>query len=523
MKVIFKRLPFVLLVVLLVSVWTSVSVGAADAACTGDSHAWQYTVANGTLQCTCACGATELEAEQNAEGGPVVYIGTCADAGQANGDGMTAMSAIETPAALANLLGSYKAGGAPKPVTVVVVGVFSADAAFSIDAGNQVTFTSVWDGTDYASEENGYARLYLNANVHCYNDIVFDRVTFAHPKAARCIGMNGYDLTATNVQYYSGGKMITSIKSTAMYAILSGDLLDATHTGSDLADLDQTITVDSGMWICIDVGCYRSITSSAFLDMSGKVTVNISGDAQVINRASGAPWKYRGLSAAGQILSADGLDVVYNISGGTFVLNEGLNVVGRDSQAPAEGSVRNIAATYNITGGDFGDCAVYATVRPALTNSIPTVGKVVFNVTEGVNLGAYDIDTEKDAYRVIPKEPATEEKTELAASATAAIYSDGTATLRVTATPTIASGATVECHGVFFAPAKYADSYTVNGQFVKKDGAPADGERFSADLVGIPENAYDVDIYVWAFVKLEGVSDLVVCPVGPVSVRKLVK
>lgn len=113
--------------------------------------------------------------------------------------------------------------------------------------------------------------------------------------------------------------------------------------------------------------------------------------------------------------------------------------------------------------------------------------------------------------------------TSLTATASAATYASGTATLRVTATPTVTEGMEVERYGVFFAPAKYADSYATNGQVVVKEGAIASGKPFFADLTDIPESAYDVKIYAWAFVKLVGVSDPVVCPLDPVSIHDIVK
>ena len=113
--------------------------------------------------------------------------------------------------------------------------------------------------------------------------------------------------------------------------------------------------------------------------------------------------------------------------------------------------------------------------------------------------------------------------TSLTAKVSAATYASGTATLRVTATPTVTEGMEVERYGVFFAPAKYADSYATNGQVVVKEGAIASGKPFVADLTDIPESAYDVKIYAWAFVKLVGVSDLVVCPLDPVSIHDIVK
>ena len=115
------------------------------------------------------------------------------------------------------------------------------------------------------------------------------------------------------------------------------------------------------------------------------------------------------------------------------------------------------------------------------------------------------------------------EPTSLTAKVSAATYANGTATLRVTATPTVTEGMEVERYGVFFAPAKYADSYATNGQVVVKEGAIASGKPFVADLTDIPESAYDVKIYAWAFVKLVGVSDLVVCPLDPVSIHDIVK
>ena len=93
----------------------------------------------------------------------------------------------------------------------------------------------------------------------------------------------------------------------------------------------------------------------------------------------------------------------------------------------------------------------------------------------------------------------------------------------MTATPTVTEGMEVERYGVFFAPAKYADSYTVNGQVVSKEGALDSGAPFSADLTDIPESAYDVKIYAWAFVKVAGFKDLTVCPIDPISIRELVK
>ena len=115
------------------------------------------------------------------------------------------------------------------------------------------------------------------------------------------------------------------------------------------------------------------------------------------------------------------------------------------------------------------------------------------------------------------------EPTSLTAKVSAATYANGTATLRVTTTPTVTEGMEVERYGVFFAPAKYADSYATNGQIVAKDGTLEDGKSFAADLIDIPESAYDVKIYAWAFVKLVGVSDLVVCPLDPVSIHDIVK
>ena len=115
------------------------------------------------------------------------------------------------------------------------------------------------------------------------------------------------------------------------------------------------------------------------------------------------------------------------------------------------------------------------------------------------------------------------EPTTLTAKVSAATYASGTATLRVTATPTVTEGMEVERYGVFFAPAKYAGSYATNGQVVVKEGAIASGKPFFADLTDIPESAYDVKIYAWAFVKLVGVSDLVVCPLDPVSIHDIVK
>ena len=426
MKIAFKKalsVLFAIITMAFLAALVSVSVFAAE--CPDGKHTMGYSVVNGDLHHSCKkCGANDAVAEKNADGGPVIYLGFNKADGTVRdvGNGFTPTGAIRLEDELINILSVYKSKDA-KPVTVVLVGQFIAELDFYIDAGTRVTFTSVWGGKDYRGvvegTDCGNARILLKTGMHCFNEIVFDKVVFEHVSQAKCIGLNGNNLTVTDVKYFSNGEYVEELAGTATYLILTGDCLDFTYEGTDLTNLNQTLNIDSGMWLGIEAGCYRTAASSAFLDMSGKITINISGNTQVLSRAKSAPFKYRGLTAVSQIVSEKGLEVVYNISGGKFVLNGGLNVVGRDSQAPD--GIRNIAATYNISGGDFGGCAVYATVRDELTNSAPTIGQVAFNFAKGLNFGEIVIDESKDilggiggpaatvAGEVVVEPPVTEE------------------------------------------------------------------------------------------------------------------
>ncbi len=173
----------------------------------------------------------------------------------------------------------------------------------------------------------------------------------------------------------------------------------------------------------------------------------------------------------------------------------------------------------NIASGVFEECSslkrlVFLNAQCSLDGIDVPLGTTIFGYA-GSTAEAY---AEKTNHTFVALEP-----TSLTAKVSAATYASGTATLRVTATPTVTEGMEVERYGVFFAPAKYADSYATNGQVVVKEGAIASGKPFVADLTDIPESAYDVKIYAWAFVKLVGVSDLVVCPLDPVSIHDIVK
>ncbi len=405
------------LISLMLALFLTVSLcafGSYGAECADGAHTMEYKKVNGELHRLCsACGALDTKAENNSEGGPIVYLGTQNADGteRVSGDGFTPDTAVTGEFNLTEIFDACY-NDDPKPITVVIVSPFVTQFDFIVDANAPVTFTSVWNGVDYRypieGSSLGSARILYKTHMHCYNDITFDSVTFEQPASARGIGLNGNDFTATNILYYNKGEFVETLEDvTAMYGILATDYLDANFVGEDLYDLDQTITVDSGIWICIDIGSYRSASSSAFLDLSGKVTVNISGTAQIINRANGAPWKFRGLSAAAQIVSQDGLDVTYNITGGKFFFKNGLNVVGRDSQTPY--ILRNVSATYNIYGGEFGGASVYSTVRPELTNSLPTEGEVVFNILKTIDLGEIEIDEGKDTVNMLDSVPTVTE------------------------------------------------------------------------------------------------------------------
>lgn len=87
--------------------------------------------------------------------------------------------------------------------------------------------------------------------------------------------------------------------------------------------------------------------------------------------------------------------------------------------------------------------------------------------------------------------------------------------------------AEVEYYGTFIAP--LADSTIGSGSFAdenlvyaRSEGAPeANSTDYAVDLVGIPADKADTTIYAWAFVKLQGVDNLVVLPLAGATVNGL--
>lgn len=185
-------------------------------------------------------------------------------------------------------------------------------------------------------------------------------------------------------------------------------------------------------------------------------------------------------------------------------------------------TIRTVTVTKDEDiGNAFVNCSFLSSVK--ILNPACSIGYNPTAIEKSITIYGFAGSTAEAYAKKYNRTFVALDPTSLTAKASAATYASGTATLRVTATPTVTEGMEVERYGVFFAPAKYADSYATNGQVVVKEGAIASGKPFVADLTDIPESAYDVKIYAWAFVKLVGVSDLVVCPLDSVSIHDIVK
>ena len=104
-----------------------------------------------------------------------------------------------------------------------------------------------------------------------------------------------------------------------------------------------------------------------------------------------------------------------------------------------------------------------------------------------------------------------------AASVTAAIYSDTTATVRYIIGLDVAEGQTVESYGVMVA--QNAEKVNIATATLT---APFTGTTtYAVDLVNIPDTALDTAIYAWAYVNLAGGTQIVL-PLKAVTVNGLI-
>ena len=104
-----------------------------------------------------------------------------------------------------------------------------------------------------------------------------------------------------------------------------------------------------------------------------------------------------------------------------------------------------------------------------------------------------------------------------AASVTAAIYSNNTATVRYIVSLDVAEGQTVESYGVMVA--QNAEKVNIATATLTE---PFTGTTtYAVDLVNIPDTTLDTEIYAWAYVNLAGGTQIVL-PLKAVTVNGLI-
>ena len=105
-----------------------------------------------------------------------------------------------------------------------------------------------------------------------------------------------------------------------------------------------------------------------------------------------------------------------------------------------------------------------------------------------------------------------------AADISAAVYTDGKATVRYITKLTTDNATTVESYGIMIAQS--AEKANVKSA-VLTDGFEGGETTFAVDLVGIPESALDTAVYAWAYVNLAGGVQIVL-PIDAVTVNGII-
>ena len=255
-----------------------------------------------------------------------------ADGGEGSG------ASVSSPAS--SLDAAYAAIG-ESGGTIVICAPFTVATAFNTSTNNgKITFTSVYDGVDYAKTND--AKMIFSANFYCGGDTEFNNITMKSNANYRTIFANCHEVVF-------GEGIVSYPDSTNTYVSVMG--------GSQKAlDGESTnLTISSGIWQRVRGGSSTDGNKNATVNITVNggefkemLTLGSSASHEgVINATINGGLFRSGIYAA--TLSKDthtfNCEVNIVINGGTFYR----------SIAPANSDVGTYSGTYNLTlnGGDF--------------------------------------------------------------------------------------------------------------------------------------------------------------------------
>ena len=226
--------------------------------------------------------------------------------------------------------------------TIVVCGKFTVAKAFNTATNSgKITFTSLYNGVDYA-EKNG-AEMIFTANFYCGGETEFNNITLRSNAHYRSIYANAHKLVI--------GEKVTSIADDvygSYLSVMGGNQTTLTNVSTDLV-------INSGTWQRVRGGTAADSSTGA------NVSITINGGRFVDPVTLGSSYSHggditatvnggvfqRGIYAS--TLTKDthyfNSNVTLTINGGTFYGNI----------APANSKVGTYSGTYNVTinGGYF--------------------------------------------------------------------------------------------------------------------------------------------------------------------------
>lgn len=379
--------------------------------------------------------------------------------------------------------------------TVVVCGPFTHVANNYFVRQNwpkSVTITSVYGGVDYRETNNAVYNTAGGIRFYCSGATTFENITFKNTatknKFFLVVGAHHPITVGEGVvmENYPGGAIATA------FSILGGYQARATVNGKPAGAAPKTtntdsvnITLKSGNGLVI-VGYCRGISTAG--KVYGDANITVEGTAQV-----------------------DALYLTTAQSPNTALGNVNLTVADQAqvdqviSVANKDTTAENI--TVNWDGGSIG----------ALNWINPVAGNVAVKVNGTTTLHASDAVLAAANYAEIAKGFDAASVKLAAASVTAAIYSNNTATVRYIVSLDVAEGQTVESYGVMVA--QNAEKVNIATATLTE---PFTGTTtYAVDLVNIPDTALDTAIYAWAYVNLAGGTQIVL-PLEAVTVNGLI-
>ena len=256
-----------------------------------------------------------------------------ADGGEGSG------ASVSSPAS--SLDAAYAAIG-ESGGTIVICAPFTVATAFNTSTNKgKITFTSVYDGVDYAKTND--AKMQFAANFYCGGDTEFNNITLKSSGNYRSIFSCAHEVVL--------GDNITSfadVASNTYLSVMGGG-------ASALIDTDTNLTIKSGIWQRVRGG------SSADGNKNSTVNLTINGGEfkEMLTLGSSASHEGTinatingGLFTSGIYAATLSKDTHYFTCDVNIIINGGKFY---RSIAPANSDIGTYSGTYNLTinGGDF--------------------------------------------------------------------------------------------------------------------------------------------------------------------------